>query len=1472
MGPVGEFFSGVFGWIGNALSDAWKFFTEPLKDEEGNSTGKTGFIKWFEDFINGIATWWEGFKKDAAETLGPVGEFFSGVFGWIGNALSDAWKFFTEPLEGEEGEEGDVEKKTGFIKWFEDFVDSIKAWWKEFEPEAQKVLGPIGEFFRGIFDWFIGLFKGDSESSDDIESLEEDLSIVTESGEILDNVNDNFKTVDKKTNGVQETIEKVGEKFNAIKEPFESFISTIGDFINKIAPGLQDIHFDESINIFLTGAASFISGVLTALGKIGKWIGDALTGNENASESFEQVKGIFSALFTPIGDFLTEIAPELKTIKWDESIKTFLTGAGKMISGLLTAFGEAFSWIGDSITGDTENASKSWEAVKDIFNTIWAIFIEIIKLYGTDMALSTSVGMIQGILTKYANINFTSVGSEIRDIGLGAIALIGAIAILKNFEISTDEMLKYGGILVGAIALVAFISKGISSVVGTSHGSTTALFMDWTKIGEKIIKAIEVAGIIAIVLALLPGIINALADAKVKLADAGADTAMGDDFMKFILGVAGFMTSMAIVAAIIGSIQIIAPRGIDPTATAKTMGSLLEIAGSVILIISVVQAVNKALKELGPEYSLEQGLKNIGEALELFFGYVGGALGGLIYGFAHGESKAIEEARKKDIVKEYLRELVELSGNMPTEELNVLIDLVKKMVDIYLNLKDVSDKAQQNQVIVNSQDVAATFRTITEGILTILTAFDTAVGGEKNLEEQMIKTIEATVPKDSSLLFGGDTDAYTVQDAADDLTRLRDLTDHDYSVWSSFMVGGAAYEAIVKFIDLYKMIIESLDSAALPNIYNVMTLDGDRYGDYWERLSTFFRQDNFGTSSFYAVVKAAVDGYAMLDTWMNGTFETKNYEGKIYNAKYTEGMSEKYSEVIEAVKNIFNIISLVTNDVWGLSRSAWFDDFETRSRPFYDYWNRFSVFFQQNNTDTSSFYAIVKAAIDGYSTLDKYYSKLTPYAGKKYDGLFNVISNLFGMFQNGGIGSEEWDKNFNSFTAKIKSPTFINEYIGNIEKIFEALKTSSLYDSENGFLTNIYFDGTSLVRGLFESINAGLVDENNLPELDATAVSEAILKAIIKSDPEYKIAKAVHQMIQDGLLTFSEKTSYGEFNYDTSGLTEYASELQGLLDQYSSTIGESSSFMTYINSEEGTKALEDLSTKVTGSLGLEAFLGTTEEQWKQGFSGVMGYAASLFDPNATEESQYFQTIQSSISGTKESLTDIQAVLGDTYDVGKTAGINLDKGLAKGIGNGQAILAARRLAEAISGSFTVAWQVHSPSKLFREFGEYLDIGLMQGIDENSDSPIDAASLMAEETVNNVRSILEGIRDLALEDMDMNPTITPVVDMTNIDAASEAIRNMGFGGGLPFRVDLSGINASAQFANPDWSRDPVVQHDYTSIINSIRGDISSLGSQVSQLSESMNGMRVILDSGAIVGGIINDVDSRLGRLGFYAGREG
>ena len=126
---------------------------------------------------------------------------------------------------------------------------------------------------------------------------------------------------------------------------------------------------------------------------------------------------------------------------------------------------------------------------------------------------------------------------------------------------------------------------------------------------------------------------------------------------------------------------------------------------------------------------------------------------------------------------------------------------------------------------------------------------------------------------------------------------------------------------------------------------------------------------------------------------------------------------------------------------------------------------------------------------------------------------------------------------------------------------------------------------------------------------------------------------------------------------------------------------------------------------------------------------------------------------------------------------------LKNGLANGIGTVRA--GAKQLAESVKSSLMKFWKIKSPSRVMMGLGQYLDEGLVLGLENKTKSVINSAKLMASSVVDMVDSVLGG------EDNGLNyqPTFTPVLDLDNLSTSVDGVLNYKAKG-----LDISSIDSS------------------------------------------------------------------------------
>ena len=129
---------------------------------------------------------------------------------------------------------------------------------------------------------------------------------------------------------------------------------------------------------------------------------------------------------------------------------------------------------------------------------------------------------------------------------------------------------------------------------------------------------------------------------------------------------------------------------------------------------------------------------------------------------------------------------------------------------------------------------------------------------------------------------------------------------------------------------------------------------------------------------------------------------------------------------------------------------------------------------------------------------------------------------------------------------------------------------------------------------------------------------------------------------------------------------------------------------------------------------------------------------------------------------------------------ESAGSYVASGFAAGIRSGitAAANAAARMASAASSAARKNLDINSPSKVFRKIGYSVPEGFAQGIDRFSYLAENSAVSMADNAVKSTSEVLSGLsKTLNLDaDMDLNPVITPVLDLDNIKNGSSAIDDM------------------------------------------------------------------------------------------------
>ena len=127
-----------------------------------------------------------------------------------------------------------------------------------------------------------------------------------------------------------------------------------------------------------------------------------------------------------------------------------------------------------------------------------------------------------------------------------------------------------------------------------------------------------------------------------------------------------------------------------------------------------------------------------------------------------------------------------------------------------------------------------------------------------------------------------------------------------------------------------------------------------------------------------------------------------------------------------------------------------------------------------------------------------------------------------------------------------------------------------------------------------------------------------------------------------------------------------------------------------------------------------------------------------------------------------------------YNVGKY----LVQGFASGIKENTFIaeVAASAMAKAAYKAAKEALDIHSPSKIFRKLGFAIPEGLAMGIDKLSYMVGNSVISMTKSAINGTKDAISRIASIVTNDIDAQPTIRPVLDLSDVRSGANAIGNM------------------------------------------------------------------------------------------------
>lgn len=313
------------------------------------------------------------------------------------------------------------------------------------------------------------------------------------------------------------------------------------------------------------------------------------------------------------------------------------------------------------------------------------------------------------------------------------------------------------------------------------------------------------------------------------------------------------------------------------------------------------------------------------------------------------------------------------------------------------------------------------------------------------------------------------------------------------------------------------------------------------------------------------------------------------------------------------------------------------------------------------------------------------------------------------------------------------------------------------------------------------------------------------------------------------LSDFSKQMS----DVDTSGLSSFSKQMKTIGDSGVNTLLTSFKGASAKATEAGSsvaKAVSSGFSKNTSSFTkaatgvLNKMIQTIKGYSSKASSAMRAVTAGMADGIISGKSMVVNNIKNAV---KAGVTEARSYRDAFYG----AGAYLVRGLANGISDNDYIVKAK--AKAMAKAATKAAQKeldeHSPSKVFYKIGKYIPMGMVKGIDAYASQAKDSSKSMARSAVDGASYALAALTDMINGDIDMSPTIRPVVDMSSVNASARDMNQL-LGGNinLGLSAQLNAINSRMRSRNQNSGNADVI-----SAIAGLRKEISGISKPTYQI---------------------------------------
>lgn len=303
---------------------------------------------------------------------------------------------------------------------------------------------------------------------------------------------------------------------------------------------------------------------------------------------------------------------------------------------------------------------------------------------------------------------------------------------------------------------------------------------------------------------------------------------------------------------------------------------------------------------------------------------------------------------------------------------------------------------------------------------------------------------------------------------------------------------------------------------------------------------------------------------------------------------------------------------------------------------------------------------------------------------------------------------------------------------------------------------------------------------------DTKAIAEA-QKMISENERLLKLAAAATKELTKNLIDERQKLSglakkFSDLAVQFDAAVESLEAARKVRDDAAAGFADQYATLPDIDTDvDPVEALEKYKAALANQAAAVATYGATLEQLRKLGLNDRTYQQLLEDGTANQAfaDQLLAGGATAIAGLNELDAQLESV---SKSLGTTAasnlyqaGVDAAKGLVEGLKSQLVDIQKEmnKIATAMVKAIRKALKIKSPSRVFENLGKLTAEGLTSGLKKSTGFVANAAETVGTTMIDTMRSTISGVSDILSSEIDANPSITPVLDLTDVKKGADGI---------------------------------------------------------------------------------------------------